>query len=324
MRPCLSRGAARAALLIASMFSTCLAAPAMAHVSLQTGEADADSTYKAVLRVPHGCHGEATHTVRVVIPDGVIAVKPMPKAGWTLATRSEAYGRSYVLYGKSVDNGVREVIWSGGQLQDDQYDEFVFQSRLTADLAAGTNVYFPTTQVCANGSVAWTEIPTAGAVGTLASPAPALLIRAADTPQAAAAPVKAGTLTIEGAWSREPQPGSRVSGGFVKITNTGTMPDRLVEASVAFAKRVELHEMAVVDGVMRMRELAKGIEIAPGASVELKPGGLHLMFMEITERPRAGQPVTATLVFEKAGKVEVTFTVQPAAAASRGGGNKHH
>lgn len=316
-----SRGAARAAL--SAVLSLC-AGPAFAHVSLETSEADADTTYKAVLRVPHGCQGEPTEAVRVTIPDGVIAVKPMPKAGWTLVTRTEAYGRTFTLHGKPVEKGVREIVWSGGNLPDDQYDEFVFQARLTADLASRKVVYFPTTQVCAKGTAAWTEIPASGSSDKLAAPAPALLIRAADTAPAAAPPVKVGSLTIEGAWSREPQPGSRVSGGFVKITNTGTMPDRLIEGTVAFAKRVELHEMAVVDGVMRMRELARGIEIAPGASVELKPGGLHLMFMEITERPRAGEPVTATLVFEKAGKVEVTFTVQPAAAAPRGGGNKHH
>jgi copper(I)-binding protein len=148
--------------------------------------------------------------------------------------------------------------------------------------------------------------------------------RPAEAAPAATAPARIGPLMIEGAWSREPQPGSRVSGGYLKVTNTGSSADRLVSASVGFAKRVELHEMAVVDGVMRMRELAKGIEIAPGTTVELKPGGLHLMFMDISERPRAGQPVTATLVFEKAGKVEVTFTVQPAASAPRGGGHKHH
>lgn len=324
MFPVSRRGVTGAALLALASIAVQPTDRAIAHVTLETGEADADTTYKAVLRVPHGCNGEATNAVRVAIPDGVIAVKPMPKAGWTLATRVEPYGRTYSLYGRQVDRGVREIVWSGGNLPDDHYDEFVFQARLTADIAGAGPVYFPTTQVCAAGTAAWTQMPSATEAGKdLKLPAPALLVRVADKKQMVGPAVKVGSLVIDGAWSREPQPGSRVSGGFVKITNTGTVPDRLVEASVAFAKRVELHEMAVVDGVMRMRELANGIEIAPGASVELKPGGLHLMFMEITERPRAGQPLTATLVFEKAGKVEVTFTVQPA-SASRGGGSTHH
>ncbi|TIW66477.1 MAG: DUF1775 domain-containing protein, partial [Mesorhizobium sp.] len=72
---------------------------ALAHVTLETQEAPVGSTYKAVLRVPHGCEGKATTAVRVQIPEGVISVKPMPKPGWTLQTKKGKYEKSYQLYG---------------------------------------------------------------------------------------------------------------------------------------------------------------------------------------------------------------------------------
>ncbi len=110
----------------------------------------------------------------------------------------------------------------------------------------------------------------------------------------------------------------------MKITNNGKTSDRLIGGSAPFAKRFEVHEMAVVDGVMKMRELAKGLEIKPGETVELKPGGYHVMYMDITASPKAGAAVKTTLKFEKAG--EVTIDV-PVVAAGAGGGQQkkmHH
>jgi hypothetical protein len=69
--------------------------PTAAHVTLETQEARVGEPYKAVLRVPHGCEGAATTALRVRIPDGVIAVKPMPKPGWTLATTNGKYSKTY-------------------------------------------------------------------------------------------------------------------------------------------------------------------------------------------------------------------------------------
>src|SRR4029079_14044909 len=94
-----------------------------AHITLETQEAAVGSTYKAVLRVPHGCAGKATIAVRVQIPEGVIAVKPMPKPGWTLQVKKGKYEKSYKLYGEDVTSGVKEVDWSGGSLPDEFYDE---------------------------------------------------------------------------------------------------------------------------------------------------------------------------------------------------------
>jgi copper(I)-binding protein len=77
-------------------------------------------------------------------------------------------------------------------------------------------------------------------------------------------------------------------------------------------------------GVMRMREIAGGLEIAPGATVELKPGGYHVMFMDLTRQLQQGESVKGTLVFEKAGKVEVEFKAEALAARGASGGHSGH
>ncbi len=141
-----------------------LAAPvsALAHVTLEASQAPAGSTYKAVLRVPHGCAGAATLKVRVQIPEGFIAVKPMPKAGWTLDISKGKYEKSYDLWGAKVTEGVKELSWSGN-LPDDFYDEFVFRGTLTSAFASGNTVYFPVVQECDGGKVErWIDIPAAG------------------------------------------------------------------------------------------------------------------------------------------------------------------
>jgi uncharacterized protein YcnI len=135
---------------------------AFAHITLETQEAAVGSTYKAVLRVPHGCDGKATTTVRVQIPEGVISVKPMPKAGWTLQTKKGKYDKSYQLYGEAVTAGVKEIDWTGGNLPDEFYDEFVFRGTLTGDLPVGEKLYFPVVQECDGVADRWIEIPAAG------------------------------------------------------------------------------------------------------------------------------------------------------------------
>jgi uncharacterized protein YcnI len=139
-----------------------LASPAFAHVTLEAQEAPIKSTYKAVLRVPHGCEGAPTLKVRVRVPEGVIAVKPMPKAGWTLETVKGQYARSYDNYGTPVSEGVQEIVWTG-RLPDEHYDEFVFRAGLTDSLRPGQMLYFPTVQECEGGKVErWIEIPAEG------------------------------------------------------------------------------------------------------------------------------------------------------------------
>lgn len=123
-------------------------------------------------------------------------------------------------------------------------------------------------------------------------------------------------VEVAGAWTRATPPGAKVAGGFLKITNTGSEPDRLVGGSFELSERIEIHTMSVENGVMRMAELKDGLEIAPGATVELKPGGYHIMFMGLTGAPKEGATVKGSLKFEKAGDVAVEFAVAPIGAKS--------
>lgn len=153
-----------------------IASAAMAHVTLETSEAPANSTQKVVLRVPHGCDGQATHTVRVLIPEGFIGVKPMPKPGWQVETRKGPYARSYDYFGNKLAEGVKEVVWSGGNLLDEHYDEFVLRGRVT-DLPPGTMLWFKTVQDCKDGSERWIEVPAEGRKASdLKRPAPGLKV----------------------------------------------------------------------------------------------------------------------------------------------------
>jgi uncharacterized protein YcnI len=152
-----------------------LATPAAGHVTLENQEAKVGTVYKAVLRVPHGCEGAATTTLRVKIPDGVIGVKPMPKPGWTLTTVTGKYGRSYELFHRQVTEGVTEISWAGGKLPDAHYDEFVFQGSLAKDLEIGKTIYFPVVQECEQGVHRWIEIPAEGkSAADYREPAPGL------------------------------------------------------------------------------------------------------------------------------------------------------
>jgi uncharacterized protein YcnI len=152
------------------------AMPSLAHVTLERGEAPVGSTYKAVLRVPHGCEGKPTNVVRLQIPEGMFAVKPMPKAGWTLEKVVGKYEKTYMNHGTAVSEGVKEVVWSGGNLQDDEYDEFVVRGSLAGDLEVGSTLYFAVVQECPDGAAErWIEIPAAGQKsGDLEMPAPGL------------------------------------------------------------------------------------------------------------------------------------------------------
>src|SRR6266851_5464367 len=149
---------------------------ASAHVTLETREAPVGSPYKAVLRVPHGCDGAATIAVRVRVPEGMIAVKPMPKPGWKIETVTGKYSKTYNFFHEAkLSEGVVEIIFSGGNLPDAYYDEFVFTGFIADDLEAGRILYLPVVQECEKGVHRWIEIPAAGKSSRdYPEPAPAL------------------------------------------------------------------------------------------------------------------------------------------------------
>lgn len=130
--------------------------------------------------------------------------------------------------------------------------------------------------------------------------------------------VKAGDLVISQAWSRATPGGAKVAGGYVTIENKGTAPDRLIGGSADIAGKFEIHEMAMDNGVMKMRPLDKGLTIEPGKTVKFAPGGYHLMLEQLKKPLKQGDKVPLTLEFEKAGKVAVSLDVQGVGAQAPG------
>jgi hypothetical protein len=133
---------------------------------------------------------------------------------------------------------------------------------------------------------------------------------------------KAGTLVIAGPWSRATPGGAQVAGGYLTITNTGSASDRLTAATLSVASTGEVHESTNAGGVVRMRPVEGGLEIKPGATVELKPGGYHVMFMRLKQPLKEGERLSGTLTFEKAGTVQVDFAVR-GIGAQRGAPSEH-
>ncbi len=133
---------------------------------------------------------------------------------------------------------------------------------------------------------------------------------------------KVGSVQIESAYTRSTVPGQMAAGGFMKIENKGAA-DQLVSASSPISGEVQLHEMAMEGNVMKMRQV-KDIPLPAGGSVELKPGGLHLMFMNIKAPLAAGETIPVKLKFAKAGEVEVKMPVNAMGnRGGHGGGMKH-
>ena len=135
--------------------------------------------------------------------------------------------------------------------------------------------------------------------------------------------VKAGDLVITQAWSRATPGGAKIAGGYLTIENKGAAPDRLVSGSGDFAGKVEIHEMAMNNGVMTMRPLDKGLAIEPGKTVKLAPGGYHLMLMDLKNPLKQGDKVPLTLEFEKAGKVDAVARRAGRRRAGRPAGHDH-
>jgi periplasmic copper chaperone A len=131
--------------------------------------------------------------------------------------------------------------------------------------------------------------------------------------------VKAGDLVISQAWSRATPSGAKAGAGYLTIENKGSVADRLVAISGDVAGKIEVHEMAMNNGVMTMRPLDNGLAIEPGKTVTLAPGGYHLMMTDLKQPMKQGDKVPLTLQFEKAGKVAVTLDVQGVGAKGPGG-----
>lgn len=136
-----------------------------------------------------------------------------------------------------------------------------------------------------------------------------------------------GSIKITGTWTRATPAGAKSAGGFLRITNTGSQSDRLVGGTLVAAGKVEVHEMSMKDGVMKMGPLEQGLEIKPGATVEMKPGGYHVMFIDLKSPINQGDTVDGTLVFERAGTIKVSYGAAAIGAREMGAkdtGHKSH
>lgn len=144
------------------------------------------------------------------------------------------------------------------------------------------------------------------AAGLFAASAPAL-----------AHDYKVGSIVIERPWARATP--VKVGGAYMTIRNRGTGPDRLVKVASPAAEKAEIHETRIESGTAMMRATG-ALELKPGATVELKPGGLHLMLMGLERPLKEGERLKLILTFEKAGTIEVEASVEKAGAP---GTHKH-
>ncbi len=128
----------------------------------------------------------------------------------------------------------------------------------------------------------------------------------------------AGSLHIGHPWARATPKGATVGGAYLTVTNNGSTPDKLVAVTSPVAKQVSVHEMKAENGIMKMRPVQGGLEIDPGQTVTLKPGGYHLMLEDLSKPLKEGERVPATLEFAKAGKVNVELAIEGMGAMHEG------
>jgi periplasmic copper chaperone A len=148
----------------------------------------------------------------------------------------------------------------------------------------------------------------------------AMAILAATAGMALAQTYTVGSIKVEQPWARATPGGAKVGGGYLTITNTGNEPDRLIGGTLAQAGRFEMHEMKMEGGMAHMREVKGGLVIGPGQKVEFKPGGYHIMFMDLRGPFKQGETLKGQLRFEKAGTVDIEYQVESIGA----GAPMHH
>jgi periplasmic copper chaperone A len=164
-------------LALSALLLVALAVPAAAHVTANPNAGPSGGYWKTDFRVPHGCDGSATTAVRVSIPEGVVNVKPQVVAGWEIETvigEIEPYDN----HGQTITEGVTEVIWRGGPLDDAHMQEFGLSVKLPEG-EEGDVLWFPTIQECEDGETAWINVPDdLAAWGDTDDPAPYVTLTA--------------------------------------------------------------------------------------------------------------------------------------------------
>jgi periplasmic copper chaperone A len=140
---------------------------------------------------------------------------------------------------------------------------------------------------------------------------------------AAAADYHVGSLQITQTWARATPKGADAGAAYMTVTNTGKTAERLTCVSSDAAAKCQIHEMTMEGGVMKMRPVEGGLEIKPGETVTLKPGGYHVMLAGLKAPLQQGKTLEATLKVDNGGTAQVEFPIAaigaPAPGASAGG-----
>ncbi|MGJ7505583.1 copper chaperone PCu(A)C [Variovorax sp. ZT5P49] len=283
------------------------AGAAVAHVTLPPGGATVGSDYNAAFRVGHACEGaKATTGLAVRLPKGFVLSDAQERKGWKLDVQ------------KSAKGGDGEVRWTAEKpenaLPGSERAEFVLRGKVPA--TPGT-LWFKVLQTCDTGVADWAEVPASGSsTAGLKSPAAKLNVVAQGV----------ATVDVRDGWVRQSVPGQSGTGAFMKLTApTGT---KLVSISTPAAGIAEVHEMKMEGDTMKMRELAGGLDLPAGQTVELKPGGYHVMMMDLKGALAKGATVPMTLKFEDAKGVKTALDVTlpvgaPEGADAAGAAHQH-
>ncbi|RSZ32779.1 copper chaperone PCu(A)C [Variovorax sp. 553] len=277
---------------------------AVAHVTLRPGGVTVGSDYDAAFRVGHACEGaKATTGLAVRLPKGFILSDAQARKGWKLDVQKAGDG---------------EVRWTAEKpenaLPGSERAEFVLRGKVPA--TPGT-LWFKVLQTCDTGVADWAEVPASGnSTAGLKSPAAKLNVVAQGV----------ATVDVRDGWVRQSVPGQSGTGAFMKLTSpTGA---KLVSISTPAAGVAEVHEMKMEGDTMKMRELAGGLDLPAGQTVELKPGGYHVMMMDLKGALAKGATVPMTLKFEDAKgaktSLDVTLPVgTPEGADAAGAAHQH-
>ena len=277
---------------------------AQAHVTLPAGGATIGSHYDAAFTVGHACEGaQATTALSVQLPPEFRLERAEPRDGWTLSAPAAGSQGGTVRW--TASDAAHAL---GG------HDHAAFVVRGTLPGQPGM-LYFPVTQTCDVGQVAWSQIPAKGDNAKLSTPAAKLEVLAAGV-----APVD-----IRHAWVRATLPGQSGSGAF--MTLQAPMGARLVGVSTPAAGVAEVHQMSMHNNVMRMQAVP-ALELPPRQPQALTPGGFHIMLMDLKQPLQEGQQIPLTLDFENAAGQHLQRTVmadvKKSAPTDMDAGMNHH
>ncbi len=276
---------------------------AFSHVTLAPRAATAGGDYTAAFRVSHACKdARATTGISVRLPQGFVLADAKARPGWKL----------------DVQRPTGEVRWTAespqAALPAQERTEFVLHGKLPPNPGP---LWFKVLQTCDAGSVDWAQVPASGSsTEGLAAPAARLDVVAPGT----------ATVDVRNAWVRQSVPGQSGTGAFMNLTAPAGA--RLVGITTPAAGVAEVHEMKMDGDTMRMRALPS-LDLPAGRTVELKPGGLHLMLMDLKAPLPKGASIPMTLRFEDAQGVasslelKLPVGVPDGAAAAPAAAHKH-